>query len=60
MTVFVGVWGVGLATKKCGLTTVPLGNDTESWVLRHDGTLMYNNEQKAKLKEPPQEGDVLV
>ncbi|KAK7484464.1 hypothetical protein BaRGS_00024349 [Batillaria attramentaria] len=54
-----GVWGVGLATRKCNINTVPLGGDTESWVLRHDGLMFHNGEQKGKLTETPQEGDVL-
>ncbi|XP_013387124.1 SPRY domain-containing protein 7-like [Lingula anatina] len=54
-----GIWGVGLATKKCNLNTVPLGTTTESWVVRQDGTLYHNNEERGKLKEVPQEGDLL-
>ncbi|KAJ8309703.1 hypothetical protein KUTeg_011568 [Tegillarca granosa] len=54
-----GVWGVGLATNRCNVNTVPLGNNTESWVLRHDGTLYHNNEQKGKISEIIQEGDII-
>ncbi|XP_069103945.1 SPRY domain-containing protein 7-like [Argopecten irradians] len=54
-----GVWGVGLATKLCQMDTVPLGNNKESWVMRHDGVLYHNNEIKGKLPEIPQEGDIL-
>ncbi|KAK3095542.1 hypothetical protein FSP39_015929 [Pinctada imbricata] len=31
-----GVWGVGLATKRCNLNCVPLGENTESWGLAYD------------------------
>jgi hypothetical protein len=54
------VWGIGVATKKCDLNTVPLGEDTESWVLRQDGTMYHNGEQKNKLTDVPQEGDIIV
>ena len=29
-----GAWGIGLATRKVDLNRLPLGADTESWVLR--------------------------
>ena len=57
---FSGVWGVGLATRKCSLHAVPLGIDINSWVLRNDGVLCHNGEEKAKLSEMPQEGDIIV
>ena len=55
-----GVWGVGLATRKCDLNKVPLGRDHESWVLRNDGSMCHNNEEKSKLTQQIEEGDVLV
>lgn len=54
-----GVWGVGLATRKCSINKVPLGDTEESWVLRHDGRLFHKNEEQGKLPEVPQEGDVV-
>ncbi|XP_074657677.1 SPRY domain-containing protein 7-like [Tubulanus polymorphus] len=54
-----GVWGVGVATKKCDVQKVPLGTDTESWVLRHTGFIHHGNEQIIKLSECPQEGDIV-
>lgn len=51
---------MGLASRKCDINAVPLGRDMESWVLRQDGTLFHNGEQKGKLTEYPQEGDILV
>ena len=55
-----GIWGIGLSTRKSDLNCVPLGVDGDSWVLRHDGSLVHNNEQKGKLPDMPAEGDVLV
>jgi len=55
-----GIWGVGLATKRCELSMVPLGSNIDSWVMRHDGVLYHNNEQRGKLPEVPQEGDIVV
>lgn len=42
------------------MNKVPLGDTEESWVLRHDGKLFHKNEEKGKLPEAVQEGDVLV
>ena len=55
-----GLWGVGLSTRRCNLNKTPLGMDSESWVIRQDGSLNHNQEEKARLPETPQEGDILV
>lgn len=55
-----GVWGVGLASRRCNVNEVPLGENTESWVVRQDGAMYHDKQQKGKLPEVPQEGDVLV
>jgi len=55
-----GVWGIGLAIKNCNLQKAPLGTDTESWVLRHDGHLYHNGEECSKLTTLPTEGDIMV
>lgn len=62
MFYFVGVWGIGVATQKVNLNQVPLGRDTNSLVLRHDGSVYHNNEEKNRLpaNNLPQEGDILV
>ena len=57
---FTGAWGVGLATKKCDLNKIPLGNNSESWVLRSDGTVAHNGIVRHRLRELPEEGDMLV
>lgn len=54
-----GVWGIGLATQRVDLNKVPLGNDTESWVLTSDGSLRHNGEDRGKISEIPQEGDII-
>ncbi|XP_035029873.2 SPRY domain-containing protein 7 [Hippoglossus stenolepis] len=56
-----GVWGVGVATQKVNLNQVPLGRDTNSLVLRHDGSVYHNNEEKNRLpaNSLPQEGDII-
>ncbi|KAK3737321.1 hypothetical protein RRG08_067386 [Elysia crispata] len=54
-----GTWGVGLATRRCNLNKAPLGTDGESWVLRQDGCIFHNSEEKSKLPDVPQEGDIL-
>ena len=51
---------MGLATRRCNLNKAPLGNDGESWVLRQDGCMFHNAEEKVKLPDIPQEGDILV
>lgn len=55
-----GVWGIGLATRNANLQKTPLGTDTESWVLRHDGTLQHGGQEKGKMNGTVQEGDILV
>ncbi|XP_069737469.1 SPRY domain-containing protein 7 isoform X2 [Phaenicophaeus curvirostris] len=57
-----GIWGIGVATEKANLNQVPLGQDVHSLVLRNDGTLYYNKEEKNRLpvNSLPQEGDVVL
>jgi hypothetical protein len=55
-----GVWGVGLATRKVDLNKIPLGNDSESWVLRNDGSIFHNNISKFTTDENIDEGDIIV
>jgi len=55
-----GVWGIGVATRNCGLQNVPLGVDCDSWVLRHDGSLNHNGSETFRLPQTLQEGDVIV
>ena len=55
-----GLWGVGLASRKVDLNKVPLGNDSESWVLRNDACIYSSNVVKFKSPHPIDEGDVIV
>ncbi|NXG50477.1 SPRY7 protein, partial [Psilopogon haemacephalus] len=56
-----GIWGIGVATQKANLNQIPLGRDIHSLVMRNDGALYYNNEEKNRLpaNNLPQEGDVV-
>uniref|UniRef100_A0A9J8BTD2 SPRY domain-containing protein 7 n=1 Tax=Cyprinus carpio carpio TaxID=630221 RepID=A0A9J8BTD2_CYPCA len=56
-----GVWGVGVATQKANLNQIPMGRDPRSLVLRQDGTVYHNNEEKNRLpaNSLPQEGDIV-
>ncbi|XP_050729472.1 SPRY domain-containing protein 7-like [Eriocheir sinensis] len=54
-----GVWGVGIATRNTNLNKVPLGEDAQSWVLCSDGAVRHNGEEKYKIADIPQEGDIL-
>ncbi|MGH0156467.1 UNVERIFIED_CONTAM: hypothetical protein FKN15_074904 [Acipenser sinensis] len=57
-----GVWGIGVATQKVNLNQIPFGRDVHSLVLRHDGSVYHNNEEKNRLpaNSIPQEGDIVV
>uniref|UniRef100_A0A7N9D9K9 SPRY domain containing 7 n=1 Tax=Macaca fascicularis TaxID=9541 RepID=A0A7N9D9K9_MACFA len=57
-----GIWGIGVATQKVNLNQIPLGRDVHSLVMRNDGALYHNNEEKNRLpaNSLPQEGDVVV
>ncbi|XP_023667151.1 SPRY domain-containing protein 7-like isoform X3 [Paramormyrops kingsleyae] len=56
-----GLWGVGLATPIANLNQIPMGLDAHSLVLRNDGSVYHNNEEKNRLpaNSLPQEGDVV-
>jgi hypothetical protein len=54
-----GIWGVGLATHDCDLNAVPQGHDTNSWVLRSDGTVCHNNEVLHRVDPVPADGDTV-
>ncbi|XP_028382856.1 SPRY domain-containing protein 7 [Phyllostomus discolor] len=60
-TQHMGIWGVGVATQKVNLNQIPLGRDVHSLVVRNDGALYHNNEEKNRLpaNSLPQEGDVV-
>uniref|UniRef100_A0A8C6DRC1 SPRY domain-containing protein 7 n=1 Tax=Moschus moschiferus TaxID=68415 RepID=A0A8C6DRC1_MOSMO len=57
-----GIWGIGVATQKVNLNQIPLGQNVYSLVMRNDGALYHNNEEKNRLpaNSLPQEGDVVV
>ena len=51
---------MGIATRSTNLNKVPLGDDAQSWVLCSDGAVRHNGEEKYKIADIPQEGDILV
>ena len=55
-----GVWGVGVASRDVCLDKAPLGTDSRSWLLRHDGSCWHANEPLATLSIVPSEGDIIV
>nr|XP_054521300.1 SPRY domain-containing protein 7 isoform X3 [Pan troglodytes] len=61
-TQHMGIWGIGVATQKVNLNQIPLGRDVHSLVMRNDGALYHNNEEKNRLpaNSLPQEGDVVM
>lgn len=56
----IGVWGIGLATPTVSLDTVPLGTDTNSWVLTSDAMTVHNSQTISRGKQKPSEGDIIV
>ncbi len=56
----IGKWGIGLATSKVNLDKIPLGNDTESWVLRDSGSIFFNNVAKFNTNRQIDDGDIIV
>nr|CAG4650527.1 EOG090X0EPP [Sida crystallina] len=54
-----GVWGLGLGTEKADLNVIPMGSDTETWVLCSDGSLRHNKEELYRIPQIPQEGDTI-
>lgn len=57
---YLGVWGVGLATRNTDLNVAPGGRDAESWVLCHDSVQRHNNIEIERVSNNPVEGDILV
>ena len=51
---------MGLASRKCDLNRLPLGNNEESWVLRSDGGICHNGKVVHQLNVMPDEGDIIV
>ena len=55
------IFGVGLATKKTNLNSLPLGTDKFSWVLRGDGSIYHDNNKLYQLPDSLviAEGDII-
>lgn len=56
----IGSYGIGLATRKVSLNNIPLGNDSDSWVLRNDGGIYSNGFKKFQISQTVDEGDIIV
>ena len=58
----VGMWGVGLATPTVQVDTVPLGGDSNSWVLTSEGTCLHNGQVVSRVGQGQlaTEGDIIV
>lgn len=54
-----GSYGIGLATRKVSLNNIPLGNDSDSWVLRNDGGIYSNGFKKFQISQTVDEGDII-
>ncbi|CAH0386787.1 unnamed protein product [Bemisia tabaci] len=55
-----GVWAVGVATRNANLNKAPGGEDSESWVLCHDGRQRHNAEDIGVIEAGNAvEGDVI-
>nr|CAG4643539.1 EOG090X0EPP [Ilyocryptus agilis] len=54
-----GVWGIGLASEKVNLNFIPMGSDSDSWMLCSDGYLRHNKEEMHRITQIPQEGDTI-
>lgn len=57
---FPGKWSIGLATLNCDLNKLPLGNDSASWVLSHDGSLVHDGVAIDNIDLSVSEGDYMV
>lgn len=48
-----------MSTRKVDLNKIPLGCDGESWALRNDGNIYFNNSVKFRTNKSIDEGDVI-
>lgn len=53
-----GIWGIGLGTRKADLNIVPVTKG--AWVLREDGTFWADGEIVGNLEQPIAEGETIV
>nr|CAB3266543.1 SPRY domain-containing protein 7-like [Phallusia mammillata] len=54
-----GIWGIGLALEQTELDRVPLGEDANSWVMRHNGNVVNNKKVLHVSKSKVEEGDIV-
>lgn len=56
----IGTWGIGLATRRANLSKVPLGYDSEAWIMDQYGQVKHENKVLSQFRTTIEEGDVIV
>ncbi|CAF2728595.1 unnamed protein product [Rotaria sp. Silwood2] len=54
-----GTWGIGLGTRRTNLSKVPLGYDSEAWVMDQYGQVKHDNKVLSQFRTTIEEGDVI-
>ncbi|CAF1122377.1 unnamed protein product [Rotaria sp. Silwood1] len=54
-----GTWGIGLGTRRTNLSKVPLGYDSEAWIMDQYGQVKYDNKVLSQFRTNIEEGDVI-
>lgn len=57
---YIGTWGIGLATRRANLSKVPMGTDTESWIMDQYGQVKHDDKVLSQFRTTIDEGDVIV
>lgn len=60
MSEILGTWGLGLATRRINLSKVPLGTDSEAWIMDQYGQVKHDNKVLSQFRTTIEEGDVVV
>jgi hypothetical protein len=56
----IGSWGIGLGTRRTNLSKVPLGTDSEAWIMDQYGQVKHDNKVLSQFRTTIEEGDVVV
>jgi hypothetical protein len=56
----IGAWGIGLGTRRTNLSKVPLGTDSEAWIMDQYGQVKHDNKVLSQFRTTIEEGDVVV
>ncbi len=60
MFFLIGSWGIGLGTRRTNLSKVPLGTDSEAWIMDQYGQVKHDNKVLSQFRTTIEEGDVVV